>query len=85
MILHLLPGWALKWVLLHGLTQKLEALKGDLNVLRPGPGSLLDLAIEKLKCHLIGCLLGHVENEHSCQHLVENYTDGPDINLVAIS
>ena len=56
-----------------------------MNVLRPSPGSLLDLAVEKLKCHLIGCLLGHVENEHASQHLVENHTDGPDIDLVTIS
>ena len=85
MVLHLLPGWALLRVLLHGLAEKLEALKANLNVLWPSPGSLLDLAVEKLKCHLIGCLLGHVENEHACQHLVENHTDGPDINLVTIS
>ena len=67
------------------MAEEFKALKGDLNVLRPSPGSLLNLAIEELKCHLIGCLLGDVENEHSCQHLVENHTDGPHIDLVAVT
>ena len=85
MVLHLLPGGPSHWVLLHGLAEELEALERDLDVLGPGPRAFLDLAVEQLKGHLVGGLLGHIEDEHASQHLVEDDPDGPHINLVAVA
>ena len=84
MVLHLLPRWPATWVLLHGLAEELEALERDLDVLRPGPSALLDLAVEELQGHLVGCLLGDVENEHAGQHLIENDADCPNVDLVTV-
>ena len=85
MVLHLLPRWPPTRILLHGLAEELEALERDLDVLRPGPGALLDLAGEELQSHLVGCLLSDVEDEHAGQHLIENDADRPHINLVAVA
>ena len=85
MVLHLLPRWPTTWILLHRLAEELEALERDLYILRPGPGTFLDLAVEKLKGHLVRSLLRHVEDEHAGQHLIEDDTDGPDVNFVAVA
>ena len=46
MVLHLLPRGPTTRVLLHRLAQELEALERYLDVLGPGPGAFLDLAVE---------------------------------------
>ena len=85
MVLHLLPGGTPRRVLLHRLAEELEALEGDLDVLRPRPRSFLNLTIEQLEGHLIRRLLGHIKDKHARQHLVEDHTDGPYVNLVAVA
>ena len=53
--------------------------------MRPGPRALLDLTVEELQGHLIRRLLLDVEDEHACEHLIEDDSDGPDINLMAVT
>jgi len=82
---HFLPVRSLRRILLHRFAQELEAGETDLDVLWPSPCSLLDLAVEKLEGHLVSCLFFYVEDEHTRQHLIEDYTDGPYINLMAVA
>ena len=80
-----MPGGSSHRVLLHGLAKKFEALESYLDVLGPGPGTLLDLAVEKLERHLVRRLLSYVEDEHARQHLIENHADRPNIDFMAVA
>ena len=85
MVLQLLPGGAPRRILLHGLAKELEARYRDLDVLWPRPRTLLDFTIEQLQGHLVRCFLSHIEDEHACQHLIENDADGPHIDFVTVT
>ena len=71
--------------MLHRLAEELETLQCDLHVLWPSPGTLFDLTVEELQGHLVGSLFGHVKDEHACEHLVENHSNGPHVNLVTVA
>ena len=85
MLHHLLPVRALRRILLHGLAEEFEAGEANFDVLRPGPRAFLDLTVEELQGHLIRSLLLDVEDEHACEHLIKDDSDGPDINLMTVT
>ena len=71
--------------MLHRLAEELETLKCNLHVLWPGPGTFFDLTVEELQGHLVGSLFSDVEDEHACEHLVGNHSNGPHVDFVTVA
>ena len=70
MLLHFDPGRAQQRILLHRLTEEFKTLQCDFYVLRPCPSTFFNLSVKKLQSHLVGCLLSHVKDKHTGEHLI---------------
>ena len=85
MLLHLSPVWSELRVVLHGVIQKIKALKWNLNVWWPCPITLLYLLVQHWESNLVGWLGFNIEDKHACEHLVKDYSNGPYVYFMAIS
>ena len=84
-LLHFLPAGSKQGVILHGLVEKIKRVERDLNVCRPAPSTLYHLIVEVLHGFLALGRPINAEDEHSCEHLIEDDADGPHIDLVVVS
>ena len=85
MHLHLLPGGPPERVVLHRFVQEVEGGQVDHDVAGPAPRALLDLLVEGLHCVLPARRAVDCEHEHACQHLIEDDTHRPNVNLVTVA
>ena len=82
---HFLPCWPLEWVVLHRLIQEVERVERDLDVAWPAPRTLLHLVVEGTHGVLSASRAIYAEDEHASEHLVEDDTHGPHIDLVTVA
>ena len=85
MLFHFLPTRTKQRVILHCLVEEIKRVERDLNVGGPAPSSLYHLIIEVLHGFFALGRPIDAEDEHSSQHLIEDYADGPHIDLVVVS
>ena len=82
---HFFPRRPLEGVVLHRLIQEVERVERDLNVAGPAPRTLLHLVVEGAHGVLSTRRAIHAEDEHAGEHLIEDDTHGPHIDLVTVA
>ena len=71
--------------MLHSLVEEIKCVERDSDVCWPTPGALFYLVIKSRHGLITLRALIHTEDEHTRQHLVENDSHSPDINLMAVA
>ena len=71
--------------MLHRFVQEVKGGQVDHDVAGPAPRALLDLLVEGLHCILPARRAVDCEHEHTCQHLIEDDSHRPNVNLVTVA
>ena len=84
-LLHFLPCRPMEGIMLHSLVQKVKRRQVNHDITRPTPCALTNLLIQRLHSIVLFSRAIDGKHEHSCQHLIEDNSHGPNIDLVTVS